>query len=218
MIIAIEGIDASGKKTQAARLGAALKDPAYALASVEVFDFPHYQTIAGGIIGRILRGELVVAQGANDDSLDKAYVLQAMYLADRCEHSELLNAYASLDPTAAGHSMLVLDRYVMSGLVYGQVDGLDRNWLKDTHAVLPPAGLTFLLDISVEESVRRRPERADYYERNLPKLEKIRQKYLLEFSAHAWDTEDPGHYFVLDGTASEDEITAQILERVAGRL
>jgi thymidylate kinase len=195
MIIGLEGIDASGKQTQVKLLKERL---APHFDKVETFDFPHYQSVAGGLVGRILKGETVVA--TNDQlvpalrhdhlpgldlprlhleklmaswSLDKALVIQCVMLADRLEHVELLREYADNDRV-----LLILDRYYLSGLVYGQADGLDLDWLEKIHSTLPRADVFFLLDIPVEESVRRRPDRQDYYEKNLPKLRKVRNLYI----------------------------------------
>ncbi len=222
MIVALEGIDASGKQTQVKLLKERLTGR---FDRIDTFDFPHYQSIAGGLVGRILRGETVVA--TNDQlvpalrhdhlpgldlprlhleklmaswSHDKALVIQCVMLVDRLEHVELLRSFSD------DRKLLILDRYYLSGLVYGQVDGLDRDWLKAIHATLPRPDAFFLLDIPVEESVRRRPERRDYYEKNLDKLEKIRELYKSEISA-------AGGY-VVDGTGSTQEITTEIVDQV----
>jgi dTMP kinase len=225
VIVALEGIDGSGKQTQVKLLKERLTGR---FDRIDTFDFPHYQSIAGGLVGRILKGETVVS--TNDQlvpalrhdhlpgldlprlhleklmaswSLDKALVIQCVMLADRLEHSRMLNAWVSQP-----HCLLILDRYYLSGLVYGQADGLDRDWLEKIHATLPRPDAFFLLDIPVEESVRRRPERRDYYEKNLPKLKKVRELYKSEISA-------VGGY-VVDATRTVEEITTEIVDQVIG--
>jgi thymidylate kinase len=229
MIVAIEGIDSSGKHTQALAVTAALnvKD-----IHAMTFDFPQYQGVAGTVIGRLLRGELLVVPSSevikrttgepdlsHEDlkkswSLDKAHVLQALMLADRCEHIDLLRTYesAGLGPD---EPVLVLDRYVLSAFVYGQVDGLDLGWLETTHDVLPQADITFYLDVSVEESVRRRPDRRDYYEKNLEKLGKVRDRYLKEIAERGEGSQRT--FYKVDGMQPVDVITEYIVERIVER-
>lgn len=231
MIAVCEGGDASGKKTQAGQLTALLNFRARELdlVCVETFDFPRYQGTAGGLVGRIIKGEtLIAAEGDFDPdspanlewlrslwSNDKALIIQSVMLADRCEHSSLLRRYAKggqhfLD------GVLVLDRYYMSGIVYSQVDGLDRGWLEDIHEVLPRADLFCLLDVDVEEGFKRRPERLDYYEKNKDKQLKVREVYLTEFLRRGGS--EPDTYHILDGMEPAATITQRIFELVKGKL
>lgn len=229
MIIAISGIDASGKHTQATAVAEALR--AAGVEDVATHDFPHYQGTSGGVIGRVLRGEtlivpaeelahaatqsfnrtthsdwvggqLLVAELAKSWSSDKAHLIQSMMLADRYEHIHLLEKY---EDDLEG--VLVLDRYVLDGIVYGQVDGIALEWLETTQKSLPAPAWSFLLDITVEESIRRRPTRRDYYEKNAEKLMRVRDQYLVEFDRR------PRHV-VLDGTLPPVELTRHIVHYV----
>jgi thymidylate kinase len=138
-------------------------------------------------------------------SIDKALIIQCVMLVDRIEYLPLLQRY-DRDPDR----LLILDRYYLSGLVYGRADGLDRLWLSRIHASLPMPDVFFLLDIPVSESVRRRPDRRDYYEKNTKKLEQVRQLYL-----------EQDNKFVVDGTLEPDQISEAIetitLEKRAAR-
>lgn len=231
MIIAIEGGDAAGKHTQAVALTQMLND---AKVEAETFDFPHYQSPTGGTLGRVLRGETMIV--THDDLLaaaradfdaedgdhhsqldldvlakawgtDKAHLIQAAMLVNRLEHIELLLKYEH-----DRHRVLVLDRYTASGMVYGEVDGVTREWLHLIHVTLPKAGIQFLLDISVAESVRRRPERRDHYEKNLDKLKRVRDTYLRTFGAGG------KHWHVLDGTQAPETITEYMFATTLNRL
>ena len=173
MIVSLEGIDASGKQTQAKALLKYFesKTETTAIKKVQLHDFPHYQTIAGSCVGRILRGETRIDNQNDVDrdmsptsmaqlwSKDKATIIQCVMVADRLEHLHLLAEFA-LSP----HNLLILDRYKFSGIAYGIADGLDKSWLKLVQSPLPDADLNVLLNISAEESYRRRPDRRDYYE------------------------------------------------------
>lgn len=222
MIVAIEGIDASGKQTQSKALVERLV--ANGVSAVR-HDFPHYQGRIGSVIGRVLRGETMIVThddllAARDEtppdvldldrlagawSRDKAFLIQAAMLADRHEHIELL-----LDYQHDRRRVLVLDRYVTSAYVYGSVDGLPDTWLRTVHLTLPKPSLQFFLDISVEESCRRRPDRRDYYEHNLEKLQRVRKAYAYTLINK--------HDYSLDGTRPPEELTDVMFHTVVQRL
>ena len=81
-IILIEGTDCSGKETQSKMLIDALKEEGY---QVESFDFPHYDSPTGRIIGGPYLGKKEICDGwfpegaANVD----AKVASLYYAADR---------------------------------------------------------------------------------------------------------------------------------------
>jgi thymidylate kinase len=237
VIVALTGVDAAGKNSQSLALADVFRDQGV-FSEVKVFDFPHYQSIAGGVIGRVLRGGLLVVPAeeadteANDQardaahwgdwdgwtlvsklakswSLDKGYVIQSLMLADRLEHIVMLKTFAA-DPK----KLLILDRYYLDAYVYGQADGLSLEWLEITHSVLPRADVSFLLDIPVEESIRRRPERRDYYERNTAKLERVREIYLSEFRWRQRNAHE-GAFYIIDGLRSKEVVTFEIASTVA---
>jgi dTMP kinase len=95
LLIAFEGLDQSGKQTQAELLRDRLTD---AGRKVKLLSFPDYQTAIGSEIGRALRGE-------RDYTAD---VMQLLYVANRYEcKGEIVRA------REAG-TILVCDRYMAS--------------------------------------------------------------------------------------------------------
>lgn len=148
-LIAIEGIDASGKGTQATRLRERLEADGRSCA---LLSFPRYgRTFFAEAITRYLNGGF----GALAD-LDPALV-SLLYAGDRFETrdelSELLDS----------HDVVVLDRYVASNLAHqaARVDDADRaafvRWLSRLEYEvygLPKADLTILLDVSAATSAR----------------------------------------------------------------
>jgi len=173
-VIALESIDAGGKSSNAKLLASRLSEK-FPYLDVETFHFPHYESFAGGCVGRILRGDTRIDSDELESYFDKAIIIQSCMLADRLEHIELLQEYY-----ASSQKLLILDRYLLSGIVYGQADGLPRDWIAKIQTTLPKASLTFLIDISVEESFRRKVHREDLYERDRAKLERVRELYLAE--------------------------------------
>ncbi len=186
MIIAFEGIDACGKETQAGML---LKS--WRQGPCQLLSYPNYHSLTGRVIKELLQTE-------NPDPV----VLQSLMLVNRLEDQKNF-----FDWKKESKNLLLLDRYSLSGLVYGTQDGLDIDWLVDIHSRVHFPDLWIVLDISVEESFRRRPKREDQYEANRDRLEEVRELYL-DYS-NQWPS---AH--IIDGTQSPDEIHA-IVRRLA---
>src|SRR6266542_2744345 len=146
MLIAIEGLDQSGKQTQAEMLRDWLKQDGRKARLVSV---PDYGTSIGEEIARALQGER--EYGAD--------VMQLLYVANRYERKPDLQRW--LD----GGIVLVADRYVASSIAYGEAQGLEPAWLTDVQKFLPPATLTIMLDIAPETAVQRKAVDRDRYER-----------------------------------------------------
>jgi dTMP kinase len=167
LLIAFEGLDQSGKQTQAALL----REHLISLGrSVLLLSFPDYDTDIGAEIGRALRGERHYDAG----------VMQLLYVANRYEYrDEIVRA------TAAG-TIVVCDRYLASSVAYGEAQGLDGAWLLEMQKYLPPPDVTFLLDIQPEVSARRKVDDRDKYERDLALLGRVRESYLRQAARAGW--------------------------------
>ncbi len=165
MIVAIEGIDASGKATQAQMLVARLQR---AGIPAKCFDFPYYESKVGQLIKAVLAGVL--------PGSEQKLTLQCLMTVNRYEYLPLLRAWGD---KAAGEErgVLVLDRYWLSGVAYGRADGLDLGFLRTIHGGLPAPRRTFVLRVPVDETLRRRPERRDAYEANLDRLVAAKKVY-----------------------------------------
>jgi dTMP kinase len=167
LLIAFEGLDQSGKQTQAELLRDALTSMG---RSVRLLSFPDYDTGIGAEIGRALRGER--EYGAD--------VMQLLYVANRYEwKAEIVKA------KDAG-AILVCDRYLASSIAYGEAQGLDGAWLTDIQKYLPQPDITVLLDIAPEISARRKIADRDRYERDLALLGRVRESYLRQALQRAW--------------------------------
>lgn len=167
LLIAFEGLDQSGKQTQAERL----RDRLTALGrTVKLLSFPDYQTHIGQELGRALRGE-------RDYHAD---VMQLLYIANRYEYKALIER-----ERAAG-TVLVCDRYMASSVAYGEAFGLDAAWLIDAQRHLPQPDLTILLDIPPAVSAARKTEDRDKYERDLALLGRVRESYHRQAANGGW--------------------------------
>jgi dTMP kinase len=186
MIIAIEGCDAAGKKTQAERLTQHFRDLDY---EAESLAFPVYSSYTGKRITELLQQPEV-------NSLD----LQSLMTINRYEAADQLRD-AKSDKT----KFLVLDRYYASGIAYGEADGLDGKWLRQIHRSLPRPDLWVYLDVSVEESFRRRPVREDAYEASKERLAAALRAYS-DFFAHEERSNRLGRPGALASPTSSTEV------------
>ncbi len=116
-LIAFEGLDQSGKQTQAEMLRDHLKAEGQ---KARLVSFPDYGTSIGEEIARALQGEREYGPD----------VMQILYVANRYERKPDLLRW--LD----GGLILVSDRYMASSIAYGEAQGLDAEWLTD-HAAVP---------------------------------------------------------------------------------
>jgi dTMP kinase len=162
-LIAVEGIDGSGKNTQAHLLVDWFKTQGFAAT---YRDFPRYENLTGKAIGAHLAGKW---KASEDTGLDEL-VFQALMTVNRFE--EIPEILQLLDK-----GPVVLDRYWASGYAYGAANGLPTEWLGTIHALLPAPDVCVLIDVPVGASWERRPERRDRYETQKDMLEKVRQHY-----------------------------------------
>jgi len=190
-LIAFEGLDQSGKQTQAELLRDRLKQEGH---KSRLVSFPDYGTSIGEEIARALQGER--EYGAD--------VMQLLYIANRYERKPDLVRWLE------GGLILVCDRYTASSVAYGEAFGLDPVWLADMQKFLPPAIVTILLDIAPETAARRKAVDRDRYERDLDLLARVRDSYHRQAGADEW--------VVVDGEQSKDVIAAEVLRAVTSRL
>jgi dTMP kinase len=190
-LIAFEGLDQSGKQTQAERLVDALRTPG---VEVRFLSFPDYDTAIGAEIGRALRGERDYAPDT----------LQLLYVANRYEYRPLI------ERTLGDGGLVVCDRYLASSIAYGEAQGLDAGWLGEIQRYLPQPALTLLLDIAPDISLQRKQKARDRYEQDLALLGRVRSSYLRQAESPAWAR--------LDGSADRDEVSARVLSLVRSRL
>lgn len=166
-LIAFEGLDQSGKQTQAEALRDAL---AGAGRRVQLVSFPDYGTAIGAELRRALHGE----RGYTAD------VMQLLYVANRYELKGRLAGWLAADV------VILCDRYVASSIAYGEAQGLDPAWLADIQRFLPAPDLTILLDIAPETAARRKAADRDLYERDLALLGRVRRSYLAQAGGTGW--------------------------------
>jgi dTMP kinase len=191
LLIAFEGLDQSGKQTQAELLRDRLKQGG---RKARLVSFPDYGTSIGEEIARALAGEREYGPD----------VMQLLYVANRYERKDDLNRWLE------GGLILVCDRYMASSIAYGEAFGLDPAWLTDMQKFLPAPALTIMLDIAPDTAVQRKAVDRDRYERDLALQSRVRESYHRQASSQSW--------LVLDGERSKEAIAADVLSAVSSRL
>ncbi len=219
MLVAIEGIDGSGKGTQAALLVDNLHRCG---RQSSLFSFPCYEeTFFGREVGRYLNGQF-----GELDSIPAEFAAM-LYAGDRFEKRE--NLFRALE---AGE-IVVCDRYVSSNLAYQGAKVREEEQLPLLEWIdrleygvfgLPRPNMVFLLDMPVEESVhlvlnkKKRSytdEDLDLHEAAFGYLENVRGLFGKLARKEGWRIVHP----MKEGSLrSVDEIAREILEAVIGIL
>lgn len=188
ILIALEGIDGSGKGTQAALLHERLQQ---AGVRTKLLSFPRYrETSFGREIGRFLNGEF--------GSLDQVHPLLAslLFAGDRYESRDLIQSALS------EHDIVICDRYVASNIAHqaAKRTGDERRqlieWIErlefDIYQ-LPQPQLTIWLDAPVataQELIARKAKRsytdqkADLQEADGRYLQQVYEIYQLLSANH----------------------------------
>jgi dTMP kinase len=188
-LIALEGIDGSGKSTQARRLGAALR--ARGIDAV-VFREPGDSQAGDKLREQFRHGRTITPQQEAD-----------LFIADR-----RIDVRDNIVPALAAGRVVVMDRYYFSTMAYQGALGLDVEELRrENESFAPRPHLTLILDVPPETSAHRivaARVRPSSYE-DVDYLAKVR-KLFLSFCS--------GDIIALDATTPEDDLAAEILTEV----
>ena len=185
MIIVIEGGDQAGKKTQTELLFKALKKRKI---KATTFSFPDYTTPVGKEIAKYLGGKRKFPP----------QTIHCLLAANRWEKlNDILKAQSK-------NSVLIMNRYYQSNLVYGLANGMKQNWLENLDAGLPKADLVILLDVSQHESFQRKKTNRDKFEKNKDFLKNISKIYRTTAKKKRWK--------IVDATKSKEEVHQEILK------
>lgn len=190
-LIAFEGLDQSGKQTQANLLRDRLRA---AGQKARVVAFPDYATAIGEEIARALQGE-------RDYGPD---VMQLLFIANRYERKRDLERWLAAD------LVVICDRYLASSVAYGEAQALDPTWLLDVQRFLPRPDLTIFVDIAPETALARKRRNRDRYEQDLALLARVRASYVRQATAADWVT--------VNGEAAPAEVAETVAAAVRARL
>jgi len=191
LLVAFEGLDQSGKQTQAEAVRAWVEARG---RMCRLLSFPAYETT----IGQEIHAALHAGREYGPD------VMQLLYVANRYERKP------SIEQWLAAGTIVVCDRYLASSVAYGEALGLDPEWLVDVQRYLPQPDLTIVLDIAPETAARRKSVNRDRYERDLALLSRVRESYRRQARQPGWR--------LLDGDRPRDAVAADVFSAIASRL
>ena len=191
MIIVIEGGDQAGKLTQSTLLEKALKKRKI---KTKLFHFPDYSTPVGKEIRKYLDGKRKFPP----------QVIHCLLAANRWEKlNQILQAQEK-------NSVLIMNRYYHSNLVYGLANGLKQKWLENLDAGLPKADLVILLDVTQKESFSRQKTNRDKFEKNEEFLRKISKIYKTTAKKKRWK--------IIDASKSKQEVHEKIMKTFSKKI
>ena len=199
MIIVIEGGDQAGKLTQSILLEKALKKRKI---KTKLFHFPDYETPIGKEIRKYLDGKRKFPP----------QVIHCLLAANRWEKFDTILA------AEAKNSVLIMNRYYHSNLVYGLANGLKQKWLECLDKGLPKADLVILLDVTQKESFSRTPQnkvggkkmKRDKFEKN--------KEFSIKISNLYRTIGKKKHWKIIDATMSKEKIHEEILKTFSKKL
>jgi dTMP kinase len=190
-LIAFEGLDQSGKETQARLLGERLEAGG---ARVKAVTFPDYRTAIGTELHKALHGERPYGPD----------VIQMLMIANRYEWKPAIAA------ALEEGTIVIADRYLASSVAYGEAQGLDPQWLFDAQKYLPPPVVTLMIDIAPETAVARKRTHRDRFEQDLPMLARVRASYRRQAAQPGW--------VAIDGERPIDAVAADVATAAASAL
>ena len=208
MLIAIEGVDGSGKRTLTEALSGEFRG---AGRSVATLAFPRYgQSVTADIAAEALHGE-------HGDLASSAYAMAMLFALDRA------GAVGEIEGLGRNHDVVILDRYVASNAAYSaarlheDAAGAAVAWV---HALeyerlrLPAPDWQVLLAVSAElagqrarQRARSEPDRArDSYERD-DELQRRTGAAYAELAASSWG----GRWLVVDADVDPGRLAATLM-------
>jgi dTMP kinase len=193
LFIVLEGIDGTGKSTQAKRLGEWLA----ALGREVVLS----REPTAGPWGQKVRESAATGRLSPEDELQ-------YFLNDRRQHVEELIA-----PSLAAGKVVILDRYYFSTMAYQGARGFDPAEIRRQNEEFAPVpDLLLIMDLDVDSALERigaRGDTANEFEKR-ENLERCREIFL--------SLKGEGFVRVIDTRGTLDEVAARVREAVGRHL
>ena len=184
MIVTFEGGDQAGKKTQSALLAKRLKS---LKIKTKLFSFPDYSTPIGKEIDKYLHGKRKFPP----------QTIHTLLAANRWEKVD------EIKKAQEKNSVVIMNRYAESNLVYGLANGLKLPWLEGLDAGLPKSDLVIVLDVPQNESFKRKKQNRDNFEKNAKFSQTISRTYRKLAKKKRWK--------IIDATQSKNDVHQDIM-------
>jgi dTMP kinase len=189
-IVVIEGTDKAGKSSQSRMLAEALKASGKVCV---ILDFPDYTTPIGMEIKAFLEGKR--------DYLSE--VKHLLFSANRWEKKK------EIESMLENGTIIVMNRYWQSNLVYGAANGMDINWLLRLDKGLPKEDITLVILVNPSISSKR-AEMQDAFESDTQLAASAYKNYLKFAKQYRWK--------VIDGSKSKEQVHQEIMKIVRKEL
>ncbi|MFL6475765.1 MAG: dTMP kinase [Nitrososphaera sp.] len=189
-IIVIEGTDKAGKGSQSRMLAETLKT----LGKIcVILDFPDYTTPIGIEIKAFLESK-------RDYPTEVKHLL---FSANRWEKKK------EIESMLENGTIVVMNRYWQSNLVYGVANGMDLNWLLLLDKGLPKEDIVIVILVNPSVSAKR-AEIQDAFESDVQLATKAYRNYLKFAKQYRWK--------VIDGSKSKDQVHQEIMKIIRKEL
>ena len=187
-IIVMEGTDKAGKGTQSRLLMAALKLSGKICA---IMDFPDYSTPIGVEIRAFLQGK-------------RDYPNELKHLLLSANRWEKKNEIESMINNG---TIIIMNRYYQSNLVYGISHGLNISWLINLDKGLPKEDIVIVLEVSPKSSSQRMVnEQEDIFENDQELLAEVHKNYRKLAKQFKWK--------IIDGEKSKEHVHQEVMNIV----
>jgi dTMP kinase len=196
LFIVFEGIDSSGKTTQAELL----KDYFINQKEQVVISPEPSNGMIGNLIRQALKQKIIFSRDRNLFDEQMAY----LFAADR--HDHLYNDIDGVFKLIQDNYHVISTRYYFSSLAYNCETPEKFTFIQKLNDRFPDPDLTIYIDIPIEVSMRRLQERSlkEIYETK-SKLTKVSQQYQQIFAKYT------GKAIAIDGTHDVKQIHQQIV-------
>ena len=185
-IIVLEGIDKAGKSTQSKLLMDYLK---LSGKICTLITFPDYTTSIGAEIKAFLEGK-------RDYPIELKHILLS---ANRWEKKK------EIESMVDSGTIVIINRYYQSNLVYGTSNGLNLRWLLSLEKGLPTADLVIVLDVTPRITLKRSLE-PDEFEKDVSLLQNVYKNYHKLAKPFRWK--------ILNAEKSRDQIHDEVKRTV----
>jgi len=184
--IVIEGLDGSGKTTQAKLLATKLSQSHRALYTAEP---------SQGRIGKFIRKSCLYEEKRLLNTVEAL-----LFAADRLEHVE-----NEIKPALQEGRLVISDRYIYSSLAYQGSTGLSIDWIEEINKYALKPDFAVFIDVAPETVLRRLRRRKSVME-TLETQRKVREIYL-QFVAK-------GDLLRIDGDKPVEDVVEDLVEVV----
>ena len=193
--IVFEGIDKSGKETQAKMLYDYLHNKGIPVTYTEE---PTDKNAIGRLIKKWLVGQATITSGE---------AITLMYTADRFEHLK-----KTIIPSLNTGKNVICDRYFYSTIAYeSAIFGMDKEWIRTLHKDIRKPDVVIFIDIDPEISLKRKRALPNDRLEKVDLLKKVREAYK--------ELINEEKFFVINGNRTKEEVfkdVAIVINRLFG--